>query len=557
MPCPVEQPVCDFAASIEERLRNDDDAGLADKQGGASLLDMLKVTGGPIHLVSIGCPRSPDGVGDTCAGSFVLALTSLPAGIELKDMRGQVVIGFTRAGAAMTPANVYAFPEGDQRRIVIEGGEISDCRISQFLGPMVEGYCRQITFHPYRTPEPAASASSKPPLAVMPGVAVRELTPGPTASIPGGIIYYTPQCFGCGGLRMPALYRIADERGRTRAEDLLPEEARSRVITFAADWDHGQVYLGVCGRPAACIGISYQAAPRNFILHSSDGGVTWNEIGELPDRSLFVGVVGGELIVMNLKPAPGGFPDRVWRYESGTTIEPPNTSVPARPIALGASSLVWRTDNGTYYDQSGAVLLSAPFTGGKPVDIVSADPGYRYNFVRWSGAASAIQNWAKDPWYEYLGVMDRGGTLQQARAWYGTGSGIRISGAFPSESGAPTQLFGNISIAGELPEAAIYDLPSATIRTIPLPTTSPEGTFPQVLHMSRYPFARVAGAGDCLNLRDQPSLSARPLDCVADRVLLRIDGGVVEAEGFSWIQVRTPAGMPAWSAMQYLDLRRD
>ncbi|MBA4179863.1 MAG: hypothetical protein C0506_04670 [Anaerolinea sp.] len=553
IPCPVEQPICDFAAGIEKRLRNDDAAGLGDQWGGASLLDMLKVTGGPIRLVSIGCPRSPDGVGDTCARGFVLAFSSLPDGLELKDMRGQVVIGFTRAGAAMTPASVYAFPEGDQRRIVSEGGDVSDCRVSQFLGPMVEGYCRRVTFHPYRTPEPPPPPPvAKPPLAAIPGVTVREFTPGPPSSIPpGGIIYYVPQCYPCGGLQMPALYRIADERGRTGPEDLLPEVARNRVTSYAADWEHGQVYLGVCQEAVFCGGEGFLGVgAKGVVLQSADGGVTWREVGVFPPSTRFVGVAS-ELIL----ETRDGSSSRVWGYQSGTTIEPPETPAPARPIVLDNASLVWRTEDGTYYDQSGAVLFSPLFAEKKPTEIVSADARYLYNFVRWTGATSSTQKWSKDPWYEYLGLIDKAGEVRGAWAWYGYD--FRIVGAFPAEGNPPTQLFGNISVTGSLPQAAIFDLRSATIRTIPLPATEPEGTFPQVLHMSRYPFARVAGAGDCLNLREAPSLSAQPLACVADNVLLRVDGGVTEAETISWLQVRTPSGQPAWAAMQYLALTRD
>ncbi len=69
----------------------------------------------------------------------------------------------------------------------------------------------------------------------------------------------------------------------------------------------------------------------------------------------------------------------------------------------------------------------------------------------------------------------------------------------------------------------------------------------------RAPFYRVTGAGDCLNVRESPSLSARVLVCLADDVLV---GGMETppqtVAGIEWRQVHTPGGLLGWASTEFL-----
>lgn len=64
---------------------------------------------------------------------------------------------------------------------------------------------------------------------------------------------------------------------------------------------------------------------------------------------------------------------------------------------------------------------------------------------------------------------------------------------------------------------------------------------------------RVANAGDCLNLREQPSTSAKSLGWYRDGVLFGHRGQQQFADGISWIGVSTPTGLQGCASAEYLD----
>lgn len=63
--------------------------------------------------------------------------------------------------------------------------------------------------------------------------------------------------------------------------------------------------------------------------------------------------------------------------------------------------------------------------------------------------------------------------------------------------------------------------------------------------------AVVATSGDCLNLRSGPSRTATRITCLAAGTQVTITGEAVEAGGFTWVPVSTPAGS-GWVAAEYL-----
>ena len=56
-----------------------------------------------------------------------------------------------------------------------------------------------------------------------------------------------------------------------------------------------------------------------------------------------------------------------------------------------------------------------------------------------------------------------------------------------------------------------------------------------------------------LNLRAAPSLSAAVLRVMADNEALLVQGGPVEADGYTWYRVRNYAG-EGWAAGEFLRL---
>ena len=63
--------------------------------------------------------------------------------------------------------------------------------------------------------------------------------------------------------------------------------------------------------------------------------------------------------------------------------------------------------------------------------------------------------------------------------------------------------------------------------------------------------ARVTADGDCLNLRQAPSLSAAILTCIADGTVVTLVPGVVTADALDWQQARTATAV-GWVARRHL-----
>lgn len=68
--------------------------------------------------------------------------------------------------------------------------------------------------------------------------------------------------------------------------------------------------------------------------------------------------------------------------------------------------------------------------------------------------------------------------------------------------------------------------------------------------------ARVTAGGECLNLRQSPTLSAPILTCIDDGGLVSVVPGAVSADGMEWDQVRV-AGTTGWVAARYLTVVPD
>jgi uncharacterized protein YkwD len=85
------------------------------------------------------------------------------------------------------------------------------------------------------------------------------------------------------------------------------------------------------------------------------------------------------------------------------------------------------------------------------------------------------------------------------------------------------------------------------VRATPSPTPAPPATptqaaaatagMPAASLMPGTPATVNAGAGDCLNLRAEPSIMARPLACLPDGASVTITAGPRDADGITWWQL--------------------
>jgi hypothetical protein len=83
----------------------------------------------------------------------------------------------------------------------------------------------------------------------------------------------------------------------------------------------------------------------------------------------------------------------------------------------------------------------------------------------------------------------------------------------------------------------------------PTPSASPAPSGPQPPGPLRAGVrAVVAGAGDCVNVRENPSTSAKVMQCLADGARLKLEEGPVNADGYQWWRLE---GL-GWAVSNYL-----
>jgi hypothetical protein len=113
---------------------------------------------------------------------------------------------------------------------------------------------------------------------------------------------------------------------------------------------------------------------------------------------------------------------------------------------------------------------------------------------------------------------------------------------------------GVTSVLGHISEPAIVDLQTGALQPLSgyFLDRAKSGDRSNILAVTTGAFARVQGAGDCLNVRATASTDGTSLGCFKDGVLLRLGGTTLEAGGRKWLAVSTPLSGSGWAAAQYL-----
>ena len=117
------------------------------------------------------------------------------------------------------------------------------------------------------------------------------------------------------------------------------------------------------------------------------------------------------------------------------------------------------------------------------------------------------------------------------------------SNGIATTSGVPTAM---VPMSAPAAPPATVAAPGSTRPTTPAPSvpSSPAGAGPLRAGVR----AIVAGAGDCVNIREAPSTSARIRQCLPDGARLRVVDGPVAADGYEWWRLD---GL-GWAAGRYL-----
>jgi hypothetical protein len=310
----------------------------------------------------------------------------------------------------------------------------------------------------------------------------------------------------------------------------------------------------VCSR-GYCGGVG-QISPdaQTTIFRSTDRGVTWQEV-ERRDGAATLATLTQQGPLLNVTTFENGTFDIKFRLVgSDEVVRPPAgyEAAFAQDRAIG-----WRKVGGyELINFDGSPLLTLPDVGLAPNQLPLLQP------VAVLEGGLTLITWMDGPTpgeqYRYIGVM-RGNTLEkifradptlQVGDW--ANQGLLVGNIVASPTDVNPSSSNN---QGKL-HPMMMDLHTGEIQLLEL--YGPAFSDAYDLERNRVrayeagPFLRVTGAGDCLNVREQPSTTAPVVQCFADNVLLKDLNQDQQSGGVTWRKVQTPTGKEGWASLEFL-----
>ncbi len=331
----------------------------------------------------------------------------------------------------------------------------------------------------------------------------------------GLVLFYGLRCVNCDGGPSP-LYRIYRRPDGSVLPELvyqsLVERVPGEVHTYAFDFSRGEIYVAICVVGYCTYGTpgnpSEDAADRVF--HSDDGGQTWEELPALPVWSRFTGIApSGEAVVVTSLDRDYAGIQRRWLYPSGN--EAPNPG--SQP-------------NQSTPDETPVKALP---DGSRLVHLLDTEEGGTGVMALRNPAGAIVRAWL-------LGHMTPWTGWRNPIVWPTI---VELYGDPPDHSAMPAIV--------DFERAEVHPMPSARATLDPRQFPS----FMAALTAER--IARVNIPGDCLNIRADASLTAAVISCPGHGALLRSTGEVREADGLTWVAVKTPDGRDGWASALYLE----
>lgn len=359
------------------------------------------------------------------------------------------------------------------------------------------------------------------------------------------------------------MYR--DAAGELRVEDILTVDQLGIGPIFAANDpshsfevgpyitgmavsnDASRMLVALCIAEACGSGGLYgwSEDARVAIFESTDGGVTWDSLGEHDGGLSPIAFVGDGSTLVSWYEEPVTGTAQVWPtyalFPSMERVEPLEAgSYPAFTVgddivwqsySGSAGGLVW-TDGSPFGEFGARVVSSFAGRAYEPGDIIPLTWGHNLSLVHSGGALEATIPLDRDL---YTALMVDEETVITSVSPPLTDFGIETGDAY----------------IGTVP--ALIELDSR--RMFVVYEHLRHGVAPSrdlLMAVQRGPFARVVNTDGCLNVREFASLDAPVLTCAADGVLLRYDVPVDQTEP-EWLAVTTPAGTRGYASTEFLE----
>jgi len=439
----------------------------------------------------------------------------------------------------------------------------------------------------------SARASTPPPIDhslpdILKGMKVVPLEPGPPFDLPRDLaLILEAGCWGCEGgpsglVRMyvrpdgsvayePLIDRLAlgIPPQLNTAPDGTVYEFRSPLTGYAIKPDGSKIVASLCARGRCGFGgggYDWTSDSQTAIFSSSDGGISWTELGRIDVGAEVLGMLPDDRILLVT------FPKELTRtfqtFPDLSVVEPPAPSPYWGVEALPNGELLWEDNTGVTRWSDGRPLLSS----AQGVEFTLLDSLVRPPQMDVLGLISGNQT--QPPYSNYLVPFDGSGAAglgSFATAGYSviwSAVLLRLGVDLPKEGPHSwKRLFPTSEIAaGGYPivmdyDPVVVDLQQGTMRVLePFTRADVPKSRNHIIAVQRGPFARVINTDNtCLSIRAAADPSAEILDCAAEGVLLRASDQFAEdaiardAKGVRWQAVTTPSGIEGWASTQYLD----
>ncbi len=406
------------------------------------------------------------------------------------------------------------------------------------------------------TPPPATPPPTGEVIAGVPVSAVTFTQPG-SLPVPMSVVI-EKGCFQCDGPTSGFERATLNDQGQVVTETLFEPDTGyiSHSYWDAANRTH---YLSVCSR-GYCGGVG-QISPdaQTTIMRSIDGGVSWQDVQTFDGD---VGLAGAtqQGFLLNRSTFSNGMAD--YRFQllgTDTVVRPPAGTEPEFYYSRGTLAGWRKTGTNEILGLDGSLLVTLPDVGNPQVGgapRVGAVLGDEVLIVWSDGSSQAGIS-------SYLGLM-RNGSLAtifkykpaSGDTFLSLGTWLTKSVAFGNAWVTPTDINPASSNNQGGLHPIMFDLQTGQMTVLELygPAFS-DNYFAQrnyIREVEPGPFLRVTGAGDCLNVREQPNATAPVVQCFADDVLLKDLNQEQQAGGLTWAKVQTPTGKQGWASAEFL-----